>query len=145
MIRCVKILVSEKYGMEDKITIIEGPPPTFEAVNEGWALSLIESPLLFRIGLTRLRTFNGPALLERCHRAWRHRNMIQLEFRDESGLENSAPILAARTLEVDEGQMLLLWVRLEIELDEISVDSNDDLGEEDLDDDQDDDLDFPNL
>jgi hypothetical protein len=145
MIRAVTILVSEKFGMEDKITIIEGPPPTFEAVNDGWALGLIESPLLFSVRLTRLRTYNGPALLERCHRAWRHRDMIQLEFRDENGLENRTPILAARTLEIDEGQMLLLWVRLEIDLDEISVDNNEDIGGDDLDDEQDDDLDFPNL
>src|SRR4030067_3454667 len=102
--------------MEDKITIIEGPPPTFEAVKDGWAVGLIESPLLFTVGITRLRTFNGPALLERCHRAWRHRNTIQLEYRDDEGLENQAPILAARALEVDEGQVLLLWGRQEIGL-----------------------------
>jgi hypothetical protein len=24
--------------MEDKITIIEGPPPIFEQINDGWAL-----------------------------------------------------------------------------------------------------------
>ncbi len=82
--------------MEDKITIIEGPPPTFEAVDDGWALSLNESPLLFNVGLTRLRTFNGQSLLERCHRAWRHKNTIHLEYRDSSGLESEAPILAAR-------------------------------------------------
>ena len=31
--------------MEDKITIIEGPPPIFEHVNDGWALGLNESPV----------------------------------------------------------------------------------------------------
>ena len=30
--------------MEDKITIIEGPPPVFEAVSDGWALSLTRVP-----------------------------------------------------------------------------------------------------
>jgi hypothetical protein len=129
--------------MEDKITIIEGPPPTFEAVDEGWALSLNESPLLFKVGLTRLRTFNGPSLLERCHRAWRHNNTIHLEYRDESGLESESPILAARTLEVDEGQMLLLWVRLELDVDELESEL-DDLGD-DFDEDYDDsgDPDYP--
>jgi len=122
--------------MEDKITIIEGPPPTFEAVDEGWTLGLNESPLLFKIGLTRLRTFNGPSLLERCHRAWRHSNAIHLEYRDESGLESEAPIVAARTLEVNEGQVLLLWVRLELDVDELESEL-DDLGD-DFDEDNDD-------
>lgn len=116
--------------MEEKITIIEGPPPTFEKVNEGWVLGLNESPLLFNIGLTRLRTFNGASLIERCHRAWRHNHTIHLEYRDTSGLENQAPILAARTLDREEGQMLLLWVRQEIDLDDIDPDL-DDLGDED--------------
>jgi hypothetical protein len=131
--------------MEDKITIIEGPPPTFEAVQDGWVVGLIESPLLFSVGLTRLRTYNGPALLERCHRAWRHQNTIQLEYRDDTGLENQAPILAARALEVDEGQVLLLWVRMEIDLEEIDPgdegNEDDDLKNDDLSDDKD----FPGL
>jgi hypothetical protein len=120
--------------MEDKITIIEGPPPTFEAVNTGWALGLNESHLLYTVGLTRLRTFNGHSLVERCHRAWRHKNTINLEYRDENGLENYSPILAARTLEVDEGQMLLLWVRQEIDIDELEAEEDnllDDFDEED--------------
>lgn len=143
MIRCAKILVLEQTGMEDKITIIEGPPPTFEAVNDGWALGLIESPLLFTVSLTRLRTFNGPALLERCHRAWRHQNSIRLEYRDENGLENEAPILAARTITADEGQMLLLWVQLEIDLDEIDPDNDDQADDDFNDEDFSDDINFP--
>src|SRR4030067_96622 len=99
--------------MDDKITIIEGPPPSFEAANDGWSFGLIETPNLYDIALTRLRTNNGPALVERCHRAWSHRNTIHLEYRGTDGLLNTAPILAARALEVDEGQLLLLWVRLE--------------------------------
>ena len=31
--------------MDDKITIIEGPPPVFEPVQDGWALGLGEGPL----------------------------------------------------------------------------------------------------
>lgn len=131
--------------MEDKITIIEGPPPTFEAVQDGWAVGLIESPLLFAVGLTRLRTFNGNALLERCHRAWRHKNTINLEYKDENGLESQAPILAARSMEVDEGQVLVLWVRMEIDIDEIDDDSMDNQGDDLTDDDFGGDLGFPNL
>jgi hypothetical protein len=49
--------------MDEKITIIEGPPPVFEAVNDGWALGLNEGSRLSVPALTRLRTYNGPALL----------------------------------------------------------------------------------
>jgi hypothetical protein len=121
--------------MDDKITIIEGPPPTFEEVNESWVLGLNESPTLGEIALTRLRTFNGPALVERCHRAWRNQQPIHLEFRTEEGLEHKAPIVAARTVQTEEGDVLLLWVRLENEDAELELDYEDDSDEEDPDDD----------
>lgn len=128
--------------MEEKITIIEGPPPTFESVNDGWALGLNEGPYLAEIALTRLRTYNGPALVERCHRAWRNQQDIHLEFRSPEGLEAQAPIVAARTMDAEEGQVLLLWVRLQNEEVELEM------GYDDIDDDLDDDLfdgpDFPN-
>jgi hypothetical protein len=120
--------------MEDKITIIEGPPPTFEAVTEGWVLSLSESPILSDIALTRLRTYNGSALVERCYRAWKQNKTIHLEFKDQDGLEYEAPIMAARHVEADDGQMLLLWVRLDKEEVELEIDIDDDLGD-DIDDD----------
>jgi hypothetical protein len=98
--------------MDDKITIIEGPPPNFEDVHEGWPLGLYESPTLHKLAMTRLRTFNGPALVERCYRAWRKHQTIQLEFRAADGLIHKTPIVASRSLELDEGQLILLWVRL---------------------------------
>ncbi len=112
--------------MEDKITIIEGPPPTFEAVQDDWVWGLNESPTLAEIVVTRLRTFNGPALVERCHRAWRHQQAIHLEFRDLDGLTHEAPIVAARAVETDGGQMLLLWLRFENEGVELALDYEDD-------------------
>jgi hypothetical protein len=144
MIRPAPIYRYRSFLMEDKITIIEGPPPTFESVGVGWALGLNESPLLFNVNVTKLRTFNGLALLERCHRAWRHSSTIHLEYRDEDGLENRAPILAARALDTDEGQVLLLWVRMEINPDEIDL-PDDDLGDDFDDIDSNDDLDSPNI
>ena len=117
--------------MEEKITIIEGPPPTFEAVNDGWALGLNESNLLTNVAMTRLRTFNGPGLLERCHRAWRHQSTIHLEYRGVDGLQSQAPILAARTVEVDDGQVLLLWVRQEIDEEQLEAGLGDDDEEDD--------------
>lgn len=117
--------------MDDKITIIEGPPPTFEAVSEGWALGLNESPSLGDIAVTRLRTFNGPALIERCHRAWRHQQTIYLEFRSTDGMERMAPIVAARYVDVDEGHLLLLWVRLTDDEVELELGYDDDFGDDD--------------
>lgn len=116
--------------MDDKITIIEGPPPTFEAVNDGWVLGLNESPTLADVAITRLRTFNGPALVERCHRAWRNQQSIYLEFRTPDGFEHEAPIVAARYVEIDEGQLLLLWVRLNDEEVELELGYDDDVGDD---------------
>lgn len=98
-------------GMDEKITIIEGPPPTFEQVDDGWALGLSESSELFGMALTRLRTFNGPALVERCHRAWSQYSNIYLHYRNRIGLEERVPIFAARSVATNDGQMLLLWIR----------------------------------
>ena len=96
----------------EKITIIEGPPPTFEAVGDPWVLGLVESPVPYQVVLCRLRTFNGPRLVERCFRAWREGQPISLEYRAEDGLSRLSPIVAARNAEVPEGHLLLLWVRM---------------------------------
>jgi hypothetical protein len=96
--------------------------------DHGWALGLNESPILSNIVMTRLRTFNGAALVERCNRAWRKLEAIPLEYRASDGLILNAPIIAARTLQTEEGEMLLLWVRLadqDAEL-EIGYDDNED-------------------
>ena len=115
--------------MEDKITIIEGPPPTFESVADSWVIGVSESPNLGEVVLTRLRTFNGPELVERCHRAWRHQQPIYLEYRTEEGLQEQAPIVAARFLETEEGHMLLLWLRLVNEGAELQFGYDDDIGD----------------
>jgi len=112
--------------MDDKITIIEGPPPVFEPVQDGWALGLGEGPHLPLMVLTRLRTFNGPALVERCYQRWRTNESIHLHYRNDLGLEEHAPIVAARTVETDGGAVLLLWVQLDPQKVEIELDSGDD-------------------
>jgi hypothetical protein len=113
--------------MDDRITIIEGPTPNFEQVNDGWALGINESPYLYDLALTKLRTYNGPALIERCHKAWSKQAAMYLYYKNEIGLEDHAPIMAARTMTTDEGQLLLLWVRLKAEESEVELD----LGDED--------------
>lgn len=116
--------------MDDKITIIEGPPPTFEAIHEDWALGLTESPELAHVVSTKVRTFNGPALVERCHRAFRNCQPIHLVFRTPEGFESQAPILAARSLEAEEGQMLLLWLRFSSDEVDFELGVDDDLGQD---------------
>jgi hypothetical protein len=95
----------------EKITIIEGPPPTFEAVTEAWPLGIVEGPNPSVVALCRMRTFNGAALAERCARAWRERQPIHLEFRDLAGLTQQAQIIAARWSQTEDGDLLTLWVR----------------------------------
>jgi len=119
--------------MEDKITIIEGPTPVFEHVNDGWAMGLNESPRLSVPALTRLRTFNGPALVQRCYTAWSSRSSIHLHYRTENGSEETAPILAARNVDTPDGQVLLLWVYLDSDGVEYEVDSGDDHLDDDSD------------
>lgn len=123
--------------MDDKITIIEGPPPAFETVGDGWALGLNESPSLANIATTHLRTFNGPALVERCNRAWRSQHAINLEYRSSDGLIHNAPIVAARFVDTQDGHLLALWVRIvedEVELEfGYDDDDEDDSDEDDLD------------
>jgi hypothetical protein len=129
------VLFSPTTGniMEDKITIIEGPTPVFEPVQDGWALGLNETRQFSITALTRLRTFNGPALVERCYRCWSQRQPITLQYRDETGLEANAPILAARSIETDDGHMLLLWLHLERDDMELEIDADDDAADDDTD------------
>ena len=142
--------------MEDaKITIIEGPTPTFEIVHDSWANGIVDSSILSNVAITRLRTANGPSLVERCYRAWSRRDLIHLEFRANDGLTQEVPIVAARATETDDGDMLLLWVRLpERDMvvdfvvnneddDDDYLEYDEDLDDDDLDEDHlDDDFDF---
>ncbi len=97
----------------EKITIIEGPPPTFELVNDSWLLGLVEGPVPMRMAMCRLRSHNAPELVERCYRSWRDHQTISLEYRSEQGLTQQVPITAVRWLESNEGQILLVWVRMD--------------------------------
>ena len=119
--------------MEDKITIIEGPTPIFEPVQDGWALGLNETRQFSVTALTRLRTYNGPALVQRCYRRWSQQQSITLQYRDEAGLELTAPILAARSVETDDGHVLLLWLHMHRENVELEINSDDDDSDDDLD------------
>jgi hypothetical protein len=135
----IKHSITEEIMKEtEKITIIEGPPPTFELVSDSWLLSLTEGPIPTRVAMCQVRSFNGHTLMERCYRAWRESQPIRLEYRSEDGLTQQVPIVAARWFEIDEGDVLQLWVvyreeDIEVEID-IDVDDFYDEIDDDLDD-----------
>jgi len=118
--------------MDNKITIIEGPTPNFDSVEtdfimgiNGWTAGLSEGPYLYDTARTTLRTFNGEALLERCHKAWEHKTTMYLEYRDTIGMKKEVPIVAARTVDSEGGNLLILWVRVDPELeDEEDIDGD---------------------
>ncbi len=118
---------------DDKITIIEGPPPTFERIPELWIYGLSEGALQSDMVLTRLRTFNGNALVERCYRAWNRQKEITLEYRTPDGLRAEAPIAAARSMETDEGDVLLLWLRMSNENIELEIGYGDEFDDDNWD------------
>ena len=97
----------------EKITVIEGPTPVFEQTNETWLPSLAEGPTLPSLAMTRLRTFNGPSMVERCWKAWDEGRPVHLEYRDEDGLTQAAEVLAARYNDTSDGHVLLLYLRLD--------------------------------
>lgn len=112
--------------MDDKITIIEGPSPTFELIPDIWVHGLVEGSLQAEVVATRLRTFNGDELVDRCHRAWEKQQTIHLEYRTHEGLEADVPIVAARNMDTGEGDVLLLWVRFPDDSIEVGIDYEDD-------------------
>jgi len=121
--------------MNNKITIIEGPTPIFERLSgdpartddHNWAVGILEGPFLYDTFLTTLRTFDSGKLLDRCKNAWEAKQTMFLEYKDEIGLRKEDPIIAARGVTVEEGNMLLLWVRRGLDSDHAGdfVDFND--------------------
>ncbi len=110
--------------MDDKITIIEGPTPVFDVSQDAWAMGIYEGPSQSGMALTRLRTYNGPALVERCYRAWKKQESISLEYKDELGLPQNKPILAVRKVDTEDGQVLLVWLKTE-SMDEVESNLSD--------------------
>lgn len=120
----------------EKITIVEGPPPAFEGSTESWVPGLAEGQHLPRVAACRVRTFKGPSLVERCRKAWREGRPVHLDYRTSDGLRQQAQILAVRSVETPDGDVLLMWVRLDTDEVEVKYDFDDD-NFADLDDDSD--------
>lgn len=94
------------------ITIVEGPPPTFQLSHEFWPASLWEGQIPQAVALVQMRTLNGPAMIERCMRAWGESRSVMLDFPEMDGLRRKVEVLAARVTKVEEGDVLNLWVAL---------------------------------
>ena len=122
------------------ISIIEGPTPEFQATPQRWLQSIYEGPEDQAVALCQLRTGNGPDILERCENAWEENRSVKLDFPDELRMRQQVDVVAMRLDEVDEGQMLLLWVALPYEL--VGVEDFEDGDFDDFDDDEDDGLDY---
>lgn len=110
------------------ITIIEGPTPEFRITPQEWVQSVYEGPETHIVATCELRTGNGLDIKERCQRAWQENRPVKLDFPDELRIRQRLDVLAMRLKEVDEGEMLLLWVSLppEFGADDIEFDEDDD-------------------
>jgi hypothetical protein len=93
------------------ITIVEGPEPEFVSHEETWALSLLEGPEYIGVSRCQLRTYNGSAMVERCRQAWAEGRPVLLDYPNRFGLRKHAQVVAARHKEIEQGPLLLLWVR----------------------------------
>ena len=94
------------------ITIVEGPPPEFQLVNELWPFSLWEGRLPQSVGYVQMRTFSGPSMVDRCTRAWDQARPVMLDFPQMDGLRRRVEVLAARATTLEQGDVLNLWVAL---------------------------------
>ena len=119
------------------ISIIEGPTPEFRPSPQRWLQSIHESPVDNGIAMCQLRTANGPDILERCQTAWQENRQVKLDFPDELRLRQQVDVVAMRLSELDEGQVLNLWVTLPFEM--IFVTEEDEADGDEYDDD---DLDY---
>ncbi|MEM7034148.1 MAG: hypothetical protein AAF629_31695 [Chloroflexota bacterium] len=107
------------------ITIVEGPPPEFQATPDQWPYLVLEGPLNTQIAMAEMRTFDGPKLVKRCTDAWSQGRPAKLDFPTGDGERAEIDIVATRWEEVAEGHKLYLWVRFDDEFD-FDVDFDDD-------------------
>lgn len=96
------------------ITIIEGPTPDFQPSPQRWLQSIYEGPDDKETAVCQLRTANGEDIMERCQRAWRENRPVRLDYPDDLRMRQQADVVAMRLQQVEEGQLLLLWVSLPV-------------------------------
>lgn len=111
------------------ITIIEGPTPDFMPHPHGWVQSIYEGPEETDVALVQLRTGNGNDIVERSEVAWKQGRPVRLDYPDDLRMRQQVDVVAMRLTQVDEGQLLLLWVALPYEY--VVEDDGGDMGEDD--------------
>ena len=94
------------------ITIIEGPTPEFMPNPQGWMQSVYEGPQEIDVALCQLRTGNGEDIMERCLHAWDEGRPVRLDYPDDLRLRQQVDVVALRLTQIDEGELLLLWVTM---------------------------------
>ena len=105
------------------IEIIEGPTPEFRSTAQTWLQSLHEGPEVSEVAMCQLRTATGEDIKARCEDAW------EAGRPDEWGMRQQLDVVAIRLSEVEEGQMLTLWVSVPYEL--LIEDEEEDFDDED--------------
>lgn len=109
------------------ITVLEGPTPEFRPSPYMWFQSIYEGPEDADVLMCELRTLNGESIVERCLNAWQENRPVKLDFPDYLRLRKQFDVVAMRLQELEEGPMLLLWVRHPVdEQEEEEFDEGDD-------------------
>jgi len=108
------------------ITIIEGPTPEFRPSPYLWVQSVYESPEDAEVMMCELRTFDGQGILDRCTGAWRENRPVRLDFPDYMRLRRQLDVVAMRLQHIEEGPLLLLWVRYPADEQEEEYDEGED-------------------
>jgi hypothetical protein len=119
------------------ISIIEGPPPQFQFVDDQSHLLFQSTQGPFEMARTDTRTFNGPKMIARCQNAWAEKRAVMLEYKDMDGLKQRVEVCGIRFDKLDEGTLLQIWVRMPIEMQLIEIEEEDDEASEDGEDDGD--------
>jgi hypothetical protein len=112
------------------INIIEGPTPEFMP-SPYWLQTVYEGPFDQEVAICELRTATGEDIMERCQQAWREGRPVKLDFPDEMRMRQQLDVVAMRLGEVDEGQLLRLWVSFPVEYDDEEEEEEMDEGDED--------------
>ena len=102
----------------ESITVLEGPTPDFQADSHLWLQSVYEGPVDAAIAQCELRTGNGEDIMERCRQAWEEGRPVLLDFPDELRMRQEVDVVGLRLREVEEGTVLVLWVRWPLEEEE---------------------------
>ncbi|MDT8304654.1 MAG: hypothetical protein RRC07_01860 [Anaerolineae bacterium] len=97
------------------ITILEGPTPEFQTTPYMWMQSVYEGPVDGAVAQCELRTMNGEDIMERCDQAWSEGRPVRLDFPDDLRMRQEVDVIAMRLRDVDEGTVLVLWVRWPLE------------------------------